>query len=184
MKRLLYLMFIAVLLNACQSDPGAGPIGPKGDTGNPGAKGDAGPTGPQGPTGAVGATGVTGATGATGVAGQAKIYDFTVDLSTSLKHYDLKEKLDPLDITLVYINRGSSYGPLPFKGYAYSIDRDFTKLDVTYENWDYFLSFNNETVVPNGATFSFRLVVLRGVKNSRIKPGISYEELSRIYDLK
>jgi hypothetical protein len=165
MKRLLYLLIITVVFVGCKGEQGD--VGPKGSTGEKGPKGD---------------TGITGAQGANAV--QPKIYDFNVDLSKALASYELKGKLDPLDITLVYINRGSSYAPLPFKGFANTIDKDFLKLDCTYENWDYFISFDNETVIPNGATFNFRLVVLRGVKGVRIKPGISWEELSRLYDLK
>jgi len=66
-------------------------------------------------------------------------------------------------------NRGSGYAPLPFRGYAYTSDqKDLIKLDVTASTYTFFLSFENETSVPPGATFWFRSVILKGAKGGRI----------------
>lgn len=202
-------MFIAVLLNACSGD--AGPIGPKGDQGNQGVKGDkgdagptgsqgptgaqgvtgpigvTGPTGSQGPTGSVGATGATGATGSRGATGQAgpnALYeDFTADLS-SLGSYRPKTQIAGDEFVFVFINNDGIIAPLPYKGYSYTSDGiDFIKLDCSYHYLTYTLYIDNETVVPPGATFAFRLVRVKGIKNGRIRPDISYEELSKMFDL-
>jgi hypothetical protein len=172
-------IFLALNLS-CESP--AGPIGPQGQQG---PKGDTGPTGATGATGAKGDTGPAGPAGQRGADGLGvvpKIYDFTVDLSKSLITWDFPKKLDPLDVVFVYINRGSSYAMLPFNGFASSIDKDFVKLNLWADTWDYFISFRNETVIPSGATFSFRAVVVRGSKSGKLKQP-TYEELKKTYNL-
>lgn len=196
---IVWLLVIFTLLIGCKGEPG--PQGPKGDTGTTGATGTAGPqgttgaTGPAGTpgvTGATGATGPTGATGSTGPAGtnstQPVYYDFTIDLSRALPTWDFPKPITANDIVLAYImkNRGSGYTPLPFRGYAYTADqKDFIKLDVTFSDYTYFLSFSNETSVPPGASFWIRAVVIKGAKGGRLSAEMyqNYDDLKRDFNL-
>jgi hypothetical protein len=186
MKRLLYLMIIAVVFVGCTGD--IGPMGPQGTPGNRGEKGDTGPAGPQGSQGPVGATGVkgptgaTGATGDTGPAGVSAVFeDFTADI-TGLGSYRPKKSIAPDEVIFIFINNDGELAPLPFKGYSYTSDKkDFVKLDCSYSYYSSTVFIDNETVVPPGATFAFRLVRVKGVKNVRFRPDVSYEELSRLY---
>lgn len=189
---IVFSIIFSVILWSCEGPAGiAGPSGmpgPKGDTGATGAAGATGAQGPKGDTGATGATGAqgpkgdTGAQGPAGVSIQPKIIDFNLDISQSLASYSFNAALNPLDIVWVYINRGSSYSPLPFRGYATSIDNDFLKLDCTFDVWKYNVYVDNETVVPAGATFNFRMVIVRGSKSGRLKQP-SYDDLKRMYNL-
>lgn len=196
MKKIYIILFSAFFL-ACEGPQGIpGPQGPKGDRGEqgpagtpglPGAQGVPGPQGAKGETGATGQKGDTGAAGRNGSNGkdaaQPIIYDFDLDISGALPSFDYPKPLDPLDIVFVYINRSGSYSPLPFRGFSYTTDRaDFVKLDCSYDAWKFTLYIENETVIPAGATFNFRAVILKGVK---VPVGYhpTYDELANQYDL-
>lgn len=195
-KPLLIITVLISLLSGCKGekgDPGPqGATGQQGQVGATGAAGATGQTGATGPTGATGATGQTGPQGPTGPAGanaaQPIYYDFTIDLSKALPMYDLKTPLQANDIVLAYImtNKGSGYTPLPFRGYAYTADqKDFVKLDVTVSQYTYFLSFDNETSVPLGASFWIRAVIMKGAKGGRLNMEryAAYENLKKDFNL-
>lgn len=176
MKSFIYsLIVISLLLSSCE-----GPQGIQGPEGYPGARGA---TGPQGPTGKDGTNGKDGLNGKDGISGEVpKIIDANIDISNFLASYEIKDGLNPLDIVWVYLNRGSSYSALPYRGYATSVDKDFLKLDISADIWKYDIFIKNETVVPAGATFNFRIVIMRGTKGGKLKQP-SYEELKKIYNL-
>lgn len=192
MKKLINsLVFFGFLFAACEGP--AGPQGPMGPVGNTGATGAAGKDGSNGKDGAAGPAGKDGAAGKDGKNGtngingtnaaQPKIYDFNLDISQTLASYKWPLSLSTGDIVLVYINRGSSYSPLPFRGYCTTTDNlGFEKLDVSFDAWEFRVYIENETIIPNGSTFNFRAVILKGVKAGRLKT-MSYEELKKLYDL-
>ena len=182
MKKVLTLLFISAFMYSCEGPQGEvgpeGPAGPAGPRGATGATGPAGPIGPSGPTGPVGPAGPAGAN-----ATVPRIYDFTVDLSQPLADWRIPFAYDPLNIIFVFINRGSSYSMLPFAGFARTIDQDFVRLNVYAEIWQSFIYFENSTVIPAGATFSFRAVVVKGSKTGKMPSINSYEDLQRIYGI-
>lgn len=195
MKKL-YIAIISTLILACEGPQGIpGPQGPRGEQGQAGATGATGATGLpglQGATGARGEKGDKGEKGDTGAAGrngtngtnaaQPIIYDFNLDISGTLPSWDYPQPIDPLDIVFVYINRGNSYSPLPFRDFARTADNtDFLKLDCSFDAWKFTLYIENETVIPAGATFNFRAVILKGVKVP-IGYNPSYAELASKYD--
>ena len=185
MKKLLTLFFISAFMYSCEGPQGemgpAGPAGPAGQTGPTGATGPAGPAGATGPAGPAGPIGPVGPAGANAQA--PRIYDFTVDLSETLADWQVPFAYDPLNIIFVFINRGSSYSMLPFAGFARSIDQDFVRLNVTADIWQSRIYFDNSTVIPAGATFSFRAVVIKGSKTGKMPAITSYEDLQRIYGI-
>ena len=182
MRKFFTLLFVSAFLFSCEGPQGdvgpAGPAGPAGPTGATGATGPAGPIGATGPAGPVGPVGPAGAN-----AQAPRIYDFTVDLSTPLASWRIPFAYDPLNVIFVFINRGSSYSMLPFAGFADSIDRDFVRLNVYADIWQSFIYFENSTVIPAGATFSFRAVVVKGSKTGKMPAINSYEDLQRIYGI-
>jgi hypothetical protein len=204
MKRLIYSVVIfGFLFAACEGPAGpTGALGPVGNTGATGATGAtgpagkdgtngkdgaAGPAGPAGKDGKDGKDGINGTNGTNGINGanavQPKIYDFNLDISQTLASYKWPLSLSSGDIVLVYINRGSSYSPLPFRGYCSTTDNlGFEKLDVSFDAWEFRVYIENETIIPNGSTFNFRAVILKGVKAGRLKT-MAYEELKKLYDL-
>ncbi len=198
MKNLVFLLGVTFFLICCKGEKGdVGPIGATGATGpqgvqvNTGATGVTGATGAQGIQGVQGNTGATGATGATGLNGtngvnstKPLIVDFDLDLSKTLNYYDFKTALDPLDIVFCYINRSSSYSPLPYNGYAYTTDKaSFVKLDCNFDVWKYTLYIDNKSVIPSGSTFNFRMVIIRGSKTGRLSANTPYETLKKLYNL-
>jgi hypothetical protein len=87
---------------------------------------------------------------------------------------------------LIMKNKGSGYSPLPYRGYTYTSDqKDFMKLDVTFDYYTYNIYLNNETSVPTGATFWMRAVILKGAKGGRIDLSRyeDYENLKKDYNL-
>lgn len=185
MKKILTLVALFALFTSCEGPQGeVGPAGPEGAVGARGPVGATGPTGPTGPAGPAGPAGPIGPVGPAGANAQApRIYDFTVDLSTPLASWRIPFAYDPLNVIFVFINRGSSYSMLPFAGFADSIDRDFVRLNVYADIWQSFIYFENSTVIPAGATFSFRAVVIKGSKVGRMPAITSYEDLQRIYGI-
>jgi len=130
-----------------------------------------------------GKTGMPGINGKDGINGAVpKIIDANIDISSSLASYEISGGLNPLDIVWVYLNKGNSYAALPFKGYASSVDQDFLKLDCYADIWKFRVYIDNATVVPAGATYNFRIVIVRGTKSGKIKQP-SYEELQKMYNL-
>lgn len=186
MKKLITsLVFFGFLFVACEGP--AGPQGPMGPVGNTGATGKDGSNGKDGATGPAGKDGTDGKDGTNGVNGtnavQPKIYDFNLDISQTLASYKWPLSLSSGDIVLIYINRSNSYSPLPFRGYCRTTDNlGFEKLDVSFDAWQSRVYIENETIIPNGSTFNFRAVILKGVKAGRLKT-MSYEELKKLYDL-
>lgn len=188
MKKI-YVLFLAALICSCEGPQGIpGPQGPRGEQGLQGTSGANGLPGVQGMPGIQGATGATGTTGQKGDKGdtgiglpgrdgsQAKVYDFNLDISRPLASFKYPLELHPLDIVFVYINRGNSYSPLPFRGFSRTTDRaDFVRLDTSFDAWKFNLYIENETVIPAGSTFNFRAVIVRGVKPSGKIP--AYEDL-------
>jgi hypothetical protein len=179
--KILTLLFISIILS-CQE----GPVGPQGQTGPQGTTGQTGTQGVPGPFGQKGETGPRGLEGPQGQTGTAATYfDFNVDVSQALASYKWKEFIPSNYLVFVFINRGSSYALLPFRGYATTLDgTGFEKLDVYADIWPNRIYIKNETTVPAGSTFNFRAVVIEGTKVSPLRlKNPTYEDLKKEYNL-
>lgn len=165
----LYVSLIAVFVLSCTGPQG--PVGPQGPTGNTGPKGDRGPAGPAGTNGIDGTT--------------AKYFDFNLDISTASPSYRWENFLTGSELVFVFLNKGNSYSMLPFRGYAFTIDRNgFERLDISADIWPNRIYIDNETVIPAGSEFQFRVVVLEGEKSAPLRTGkITYEYLAETYGL-
>lgn len=167
MKTLIYAILVACFFLSCKGDQGA--VGPQGPAGSTGAQGATGPQGPAGPQGVQGQQGVQGTQGVPGPS--AKYYDFVFNLAEK-QIWDFPKKLEANEMAITYIvanTGGTGYSALPFRGYAYTSDeKDFLKLDCYTLQYDFFLSFRNETTLPKGATFKFRTVIVKTVAGGRV----------------
>jgi hypothetical protein len=171
MKKTLYFLCLVGLLSSCE--------GPQGDPGPAGAKGEVGATGPQGPTGAAGPQGIQGPAGPTGPQGPAgpagtstnnvRYYDIQLDVTQALAGYQFKTPLAANELVFVFLQKTELFRTaLPFEGYAYDINKNFLKVKLSYDYANYTLYVGNDTVIPSGATFAFRIVVMKGVPGGRI----------------
>ena len=182
MKIVIYAILVATFFAGCKGEKGD--VGPAGVQGATGAQGNAGATGPAGPAGSQGVAGPQGQPGPS-----AKYYDFVFNLAEKTI-WDFPKKLEANEMALTYIvanTGGVGLSMLPFRGYAYTSDeKDFLKLDCYTLQYDFFLSFRNETTLPKGASFKFRTVVIKTVAGGRLnlERYQNYENLKADYGLK
>lgn len=189
MKNFFYAILVLGFLAGCQGKQGeVGPAGAKGDTGSQGVAGPQGPAGQPGATGPTGPAGPTGPQGTPGTSGtQPAVYDFTLDASKTLASYSWPKQLGVYDVVLVYIKKSESfYSALPFAGYSFTSDgKDFLKVNMNFDHSTFTLYINNDGLLPTGATFLYRAVVLRGSKGGRIDTERyrNYENLKADFNL-
>lgn len=153
MKFLYYPLIAILLLSSCSGKDGEpGPAGPKGDSGTQGPKGDKGDIGAPGANGS-----------------QAYTYDFNLDVTKTLGGYQFAIPVDPQEFVLVFLKKSDSfYTAVPYAGYAFDVNKSFLKVDMTYEYSAYTLYVDSKTVLPAGATFVFRAVVIKGTPGKRL----------------
>lgn len=95
----------------------------------------------------------------------AKVYEFTVDLSSKLPFWRPPFTKDSLDAVFVFINRGNSLSPLPFKGNAKTVDtQKYNQLDINADIWEDFIYLENSTALPPESNYKFRVVVIRATE--------------------
>lgn len=95
----------------------------------------------------------------------AKVYEFTVDLSSKLPFWRPPFAKDSLDAVFVFIDRGNSLSPLPFKGSAKTIDtQKYNQLDINADIWDDFIYLENTTTLSGESNYKFRVVVIRATE--------------------
>lgn len=95
----------------------------------------------------------------------AKVYEFTVDLSTRLPFWRPPFTKDSLDAVFVFIDRGSSLSPLPFRGSAKTVDtQKYNQLDINADIWEEFIYLENTTTLPAQSNYKFRVVVIRATE--------------------
>lgn len=95
----------------------------------------------------------------------AKVYEFTVDLSTRLPFWRPPFTKDSLDAVFVFIDRGSSLSPLPFRGSAKTVDtQKYNQLDINADIWEDFIYLENTTTLPANSNYKFRVVVIRATE--------------------
>lgn len=185
MKIVIYAVLMAVIFAGCKGEKGD--VGPAGIQGATGEKGNTGAVGPAGPAGTQGVAGPAGPQGQPGPS--ARYYDFVFNLAEK-QIWDFPKKLESNEMALTYIianTGGTGLAMLPFRGYAYTADeKDFLKLDCYTLQYDFFLSFRNETILPKGASFKFRTVVIKTVAGGRLnlERYQNYENLKSDFNLK
>jgi hypothetical protein len=148
--RIIYYLFLFLMIASCSGKEGA--VGPKGD------KGDTGATGPKGDTGKAGDNG-----------SQAYIYDFTTDVSVILNGYEFDEPIADNEFVFVFLKRtSSSYTALPYNGYAYDVNKKFTRVNFGFEYYRYSLYIDDFGDLPSGSVFAFRAVFMKGIPDGRL----------------
>lgn len=153
MKFLYYPLIVILLLSGCSGKDGE--PGPKGDTGDKGATGTQGPKGDKGDPGEN--------------TSEAYTYDFNLDVTKTLGGYKFAIPVDPQEFVLVFLRKNELfYTAVPYAGYAYDVNKSFLKVDFTYEYSANTLYVDSKTVLPAGATFVFRAVVIKGTPGKRL----------------
>jgi hypothetical protein len=156
MKKLFYAFAVSAILFGCSGQDGKdGDPGPKGDKGETGTTGATGPAGPKGEPAAN--------------TSQAYTYDFNLDVTKTLGGYAFKIPVDPQEFVLVFLRKNDNfYTAVPYAGYAFDVNKNFLKVDMTYEYSSFTLYVDSKTVLPAGATFVFRAVVIKGTPGKRL----------------